>query len=723
MKISMSIAVLVSLALICGQVTAAPITTAFTYQGHFKQGGVPANGLFDFQFLLRREGGTTPVCFHQVEVVNGFFIADFDIALASFFNGSAIDLDVAVKKHINNEVETCQSVGESFDPNYTALSPTQPITPAPYALHALSAPTGSSLDAPDGSPLDALLVDNSGRVGIGTTTPDTTLNIVGPSAFFDFIGAPGQFGFQLVGRRAGGTAAAPLATSATNVLAEFGGAGFDGSSFQSVAGSLKISAVENWTPGAHGTQMSFQTTASGTITPFTRLFIAENGNVGIGTSSPSQLLEVNSDSQPVIRIRSINANGASILRLMNLFTSAPIFGAIEFQTGNTVKGSIAYRGVENAMTFAVNEAERVRIDAEGNVGIGTSNPAHPLHIVRPVQQPLVVENTGGVANSSGVLAKVSSTTGQAVRGEAIAATGVTVGVTGISTSTTGIGVFGEATAATGNTHGVHGKVVSGSGFAGFFEGRGSFSNDVAIGVTGSIDARLHVQESGRVAKFDRFGSDGELVAWARDDATLGSVSIAGGVVSYNAFTGSHYARASTSINPGALVSMTGENHRYDNRPGAEVVYGVVETARANDPACLGVLLGPLESTKETGPDNPLLVAAVGNGEIWVVDCGGRDIEPGDFLTSSDVSGHAMKDDPGRFPIGYIVARAAERVRWSELEERGSDGLKHKMISVLFENFVRNSEAMQLAEELRKLRAVLDLQRSEIDALRSQFSSN
>ena len=102
---------------------------------------------------------------------------------------------------------------------------------------------------------------------------------------------------------------------------------------------------------------------------------------------------------------------------------------------------------------------------------------------------------------------------------------------------------------------------------------------------------------------------------------------------------------------------------------------IAVTARANDPSCLGVHLGAMESTRTIGPDNPRLVAAVGNGEMCVIDRGGGEIEPGDFLISSDVRGCAMKDDPARFPIGHIVARAAQRVDWSRVapDDQGIGG--------------------------------------------------
>ena len=91
---------------------------------------------------------------------------------------------------------------------------------------------------------------------------------------------------------------------------------------------------------------------SGTATQY--LTIKEGGNVGIGTSSPAQLLHIKS-SAPDIRIEDsdggyIDLNGPA--------------GSLELRAdqGNSVGSS--------TISFWVDAAERMRIDANGNVGIG-----------------------------------------------------------------------------------------------------------------------------------------------------------------------------------------------------------------------------------------------------------------------------------------------------------------------------------------------------------------
>lgn len=219
------------------------------------------------------------------------------------------------------------------------------------------------------------------------------------------------------------------------------------------------------------------------------------------------------------------------------------------------------------------------------------------------------------------------------------------------------------------------------------------NGNVGIG-EGTPGARLDVRvETNRVALFNRTGDDGVLVNWQRDGGNVGSVSVAAGVVSYNAFTGSHYGWTDETIDRGLLVSMTGENRRQAGAD-SEVIYGITLTRTANDPRCLGAYLAREEPKRKSTDANPHQIMAVGNGEMWVTDDGG-DIEPGDFLISSRVPGCAMKDDPDRFSIGNICARSASRVRWADIEP-DARGIKRQKISVLFESFQRDSRAARTA---------------------------
>lgn len=103
----------------------APVGSGFTYQGQLMESGSPANGSYDFQFLLYDAAldGTQigPTSVHEdVPVDRGFFsvLLDFGVGV---FGGGERWLQIAVRPG--------SSVGD-----YTMLTPRQGLTPAPYAL-------------------------------------------------------------------------------------------------------------------------------------------------------------------------------------------------------------------------------------------------------------------------------------------------------------------------------------------------------------------------------------------------------------------------------------------------------------------------------------------------------------------------------------------------------------------------------------------------------------
>jgi hypothetical protein len=110
---------------LAGSATTAVMGTAFTYQGQLRKSGAPVTGSCNFQFrLFDAASGGAQIGATQtksgVSVSNGLFtIPDLDFGSGAF-NGEARWLAIDV-----------QCPGDS---GYTALSPRQGLTPAPYAL-------------------------------------------------------------------------------------------------------------------------------------------------------------------------------------------------------------------------------------------------------------------------------------------------------------------------------------------------------------------------------------------------------------------------------------------------------------------------------------------------------------------------------------------------------------------------------------------------------------
>ena len=208
-----------------------------------------------------------------------------------------------------------------------------------------------------------------------------------------------------------------------------------------------------------------------------------------------------------------------------------------------------------------------------------------------------------------------------------------------------------------------------------------FSNYVGIG-TNAPARPLHISAVGEPAARIRRNNNGVMVEFYSGiiSTLVGDISVNTGVVSYNAFTGSHYATVPTNIQKGYVMSLNGMNNYIAENPESEIIYGTDICSEANSPNILGTSFGEEDYNLS---ESPAKVMAVGNGVMWVVD-NGEELNIGDYLISSDVKGHAMKD-VGEYEVANIIARVAEPVDWSKVET-SIDGKKHKMISVFFENF-------------------------------------
>ena len=115
---------------------------------------------------------------------------------------------------------------------------------------------------------------------------------------------------------------------------------------------------------------SFTSLAFKTNVGVERMRIDASGNVGIGTSSPTQRLTVIGSGQTIYfgsatrGIMSQDSGGRTQFYAVNPAVTA--FHPLTIDALDTV--------------FATSSIERMRIDSSGNVGIGTSSPAQKLHI-------------------------------------------------------------------------------------------------------------------------------------------------------------------------------------------------------------------------------------------------------------------------------------------------------------------------------------------------------
>ena len=109
---------------------AAPLGSAFTYQGRLLENGGPATGIYDLRFTIydALDGGSarTPTAqVSNIPVTNGVFTAALDFG-ANVFGGAGCWLEIGVRP-------------AGLEADFVTLNPRQAIRAAPYAIYALKA--------------------------------------------------------------------------------------------------------------------------------------------------------------------------------------------------------------------------------------------------------------------------------------------------------------------------------------------------------------------------------------------------------------------------------------------------------------------------------------------------------------------------------------------------------------------------------------------------------
>ena len=249
--------IIVIAAVTVGSPLVAQTDTVFTYQGELKENSGHANGFYNLDFSLwdSLAGGSqigSELMFNDLPVVDGRFTVELDFG-ASAFDNSSRWLEISV--------------------NGTELSPRNLLTRAPYAIQTRG-----------------IFVDEQNNVGIGTDEPTSVLHIdgEGSAAAALFIHAPGiAFGDLVVGSPAGEVGIIGIANNGNRRDIRFTDAGLALYTSNSPASPI----------AGNG------------------LVINESGHVGIGTSTPTAALEINSSQNKGIIVETAGSfvNGDGVL--------------------------------------------------------------------------------------------------------------------------------------------------------------------------------------------------------------------------------------------------------------------------------------------------------------------------------------------------------------------------------------------------------------------------
>jgi hypothetical protein len=221
---------------------------------------------------------------------------------------------------------------------------------------------------------DSAVYEQGGAVGIGTSTPQAALQVLGPD------NTSGAFPEILI------SDSSPLASNVG------GGFGFQGR--YTASNSATFAAVkggkDNGTSGNYTGYLSLWT-QSGALTE--RMRITSTGAVGIGTTTPIVPVHIigadnTAGAYPQMLLADNTAMAANVgggFGFQGKYTTGGAYatlGAVKSGKDNAVSGS--YTGYLSFWTQAGSLTERMRITSAGNVGIGTLTPTAKLHVAGDV---------------------------------------------------------------------------------------------------------------------------------------------------------------------------------------------------------------------------------------------------------------------------------------------------------------------------------------------------
>jgi hypothetical protein len=394
--------------------------------------------------------------------------------------------------------------------------------------------------------------------------------------------------------------------------------------------------------------------------------IRGDGNLGIGTSSPATGLHLSGSD-----------NVSSSLTLTN--------------TATTPDNTWTFVPQYNSLDLAVlnNGAERLRIDASGNVGISNSIPSsfnagannlvvgsgsgsEGITIYGGAESNIFfADGTAGTAayigrieyshtsdlmrfyvNNSNAMTIEASGGIRAGTGARFLAASTGVSTPDYSFSADGsMGMYrvpGSLCFATGSTERMR-IDASGNLLVGGTTYEGSTTSNASsayIGSSGFISANV-TDDFG--IQVNRTGiDDGKLANFRRNGVDVGDISVSSGVVSYNAFMGSHYSETvDTDLLFGTVMEVTGElvdqNFTAQERLSKVKVSGTAESKNV-----YGTWIGGYDGGGET-------VAAL--GASWCRIASGVTLELGDLLVSNgDGTAKVQSDDIIRsMTIGKVTS--------------------------------------------------------------------
>jgi len=241
---------------------------------------------------------------------------------------------------------------------------------------------------------ERMRITENGRVGIGTTSPTFILDVANGLNYNDVF-------------RINGANADVLFTG--NTTAPTGGVGL-----WNFINTGTNATTRFYVQDANNSndRLTFRFTGSNGSNEI--LAGTSSGNVGIGTTSPSELLHISSlgPARLLIEADTDNVTETDNAQIILKQDGGAVVGNLGYKTDtNGIEITNQYAAADGILTFGTSGIERMRVTHTGNVGIGTTSPNSKTHIFNSlVQNGLIVENPSSSFVDSAIYANNLATT-------------------------------------------------------------------------------------------------------------------------------------------------------------------------------------------------------------------------------------------------------------------------------------------------------------------------
>ncbi len=452
---------------------------------------------------------------------------------------------------------------------------------------------------------EAMRIDSSGRLGLGTSGPEKllTLEDAHPTIAFNH------------------TTSWPAANQELGIIefrTDWNGVG---AKIQGVSGA-------QWGNTDYPGRLTFHTTSDGSASPTERMRINSNGTIAVNSTATNRELTISAvtgGGQCDLALRASDDNNFCQL----------LFG--DTSADNT--GIVGYKNGDEYMFFQTGNAVAMRIDSSQNLLVGDSSATFndtAKTVIRPNADNWVIKPAVCTAfNRSGSDGDVlefyrgaSSKVGSiSVNSSRFTIEGPDNPVR-IATGTSNIQINHD-THISFDTAGSEAMRISGGNLLVGTTDTTLFNNTSGGGINLMAANRLDVARAGDVvATFNRMTNDGSIIQFYAQGALEGSIDVSGNTVSLVGFSGAH---ASSGVDvttaKGTVVSTVDQEHKNNHAKikisdseGDARVYGVID---------------------RISEEGDIIVSGVGIGEVKVTGaCAG-----GDLLESNgDGTAKVQSDD-------------------------------------------------------------------------------